>query len=906
MARKQINIRAGFDLKAFSTSSQNLERSLKQTAAKMKRIGTTMTASITAPLVAMGGLAVKTFASFEQSMAKVNAVSGATGAEFKALNQLAKDLGATTRFTASEVSDLMLNYSKLGFSAAEIEKITGATLNLALATGEDLAKSAEVAGSTLRAFGLDADQMLRVTDVMAKSFSSSALDLDRFSESMKYVAPVAAAAGISLEEASAMLAVLANNGIKGSQAGTSLRRIISDLGTTSGGTSNAIAKLAKKGLGLDVAMDEVGRTAQTALIVLGKGIEQIEPLTAEFENAAGSAESMAAIMDKTLQGAMFRMKSAAEAAAIEFGQVLSPMIEKATVFFGELATYLKDLDPETKNLIINIVAITAAIGPLVIAIGSLNSALAFLASNPVVLAALAIGGLAYGVVKLIDYLAPASEEVDNLSESSKLLSKTTKEGSDELEAETSVIKSYFDALKKTNKGSKERKDLIDTINKTYKTTLKNLEDEKDFVNQLDESYADLVTSLKTKIHLQIKEDALSDLIKIEEGIRSVINNIDEDLSNFAPTISGATTTDLEGNLLMLGSNVMNEYATMRNELQKQYDLLSENKKAQDVLLSGSFFKDMAENAKSTSGAIGGTTKEIDKATTAIQKRILYLERFIDLLRVDSLKIPFIPVDLKANLNPQELKEELKKAEKSIVEPIMVPIAVDTSFIQLPQKLYDEQAADTARRQATDLGESISEALTDGLKSLATDTVSMLGQFIGDSLTSKSMMNDQLKNTEEYYNDLIKAAKNNSEEIAKLEQEKADKIAEIQKSFTFENRVEDFGRGLLDAIGKFMGQFGEAMVAMGIAQIMLDVAIKSMNPALAIVGGIALIAAGAAISNLSQKGTGITGGSSSSYSGSSGFSSMSGIGANMQPIVLDTRLSGRDMIITQGRESQFRR
>ena len=240
MARKQINIRAGFDLSHFSESHQNLIRGLKNTASQMKSIGKEMSMAITGPLVAMGGLAVKTFADFEQSMAKVQAVSGATGQQFKTLNQLAKDLGASTRFTASEVSELMLNYSKLGFSAGEIEKITGATLNLALATGEDLAKSAEVAGSTLRAFGLDADQMLRVTDVMAKSFSSSALDLDRFSESMKYVAPVAASAGISIEEASAMLAVLANSGVKVSQAGTSLRRIISDLGSTSGGTTKEL------------------------------------------------------------------------------------------------------------------------------------------------------------------------------------------------------------------------------------------------------------------------------------------------------------------------------------------------------------------------------------------------------------------------------------------------------------------------------------------------------------------------------------------------------------------------------------------------------------------------------------------------------------------------------------------
>ena len=120
-------------------------------------------------------------------------------------------------------------------------------------------------------------------------------------------------------------------------------------------------------------------------------------------------------------------------------------------------------------------------------------------------------------------------------------------------------------------------------------------------------------------------------------------------------------------------------------------------------------------------------------------------------------------------------------------------------------------------------------------------------------------------------------------------------------------VKDFGKGLLDSLGSFMGQFGEAMIAMGIAQVMLDVAIKSFNPALAIIGGVALVAAGAAISNLSKKGMDTGGGSGgSSFSGSGGFSSMNGIGANMQPIVLETKISGRDLVLVQSRSNNFRR
>ena len=726
MAKKQINIRAGFDLRYFSDSQQSLIRDLKYTGSKMKSIGRDLSMSLTAPLVGIAALSVKTFASFEQSMAKVKAVSGATGNEFQALNNLAKDLGATTRFTASEVSDLMLNYSKLGFSAGEIEKITGATLNLALATGEDLARSAEVAGSTLRAFNLDASEMLRVTDVMAKSFSSSALDLDKFAMSMKYVAPVAAAAGISLEEASAMLAILANNGIKGSQAGTSLRRIITDLGATGGNVAGAIEKLAKKGLGLGNAMDEVGRTAQTALIVLGKGIGDLKPLTSEFENAAGSADAMAAIMDNTLEGAMFRMKSAIEGAAISFGEKLAPALNKITVFVGEFATYLKNLDPETKNLIIRIGGVVAIIGPLAVAIGVLSSALAFLVT-PVALVVAGVGGLLFLLSGGIDALSSTKKQVKDLSESMKVLADATKKSTDQVSTETDVVKSYFDALRKTNQGSKEREQLINTINATYGTTLKNLEDESAFVKQLDGSYANLIASLKTKIKLSLKEDALTDLIKIEEGINSVIAVLQQRLPD---------------------QKSMGAWKQMNNELNAQYILLDDNKKAQDAILNESFFSKVGGAATKATAAIGGVTKETEKAAEKTLKLTRNWKGLGDILESMRMTKGFDP-NIKLDLSG-------------------VVINTDTTGI-----LSDME----------ELGKEMGSALSDGLKALATEGLTQFGEFLGTVISGGDMT------------------------------------------------IKDFGKGLLDSLGKFMGQFGEAMIAMGIAQVMLDVAIKSFNPCL---------------------------------------------------------------------------
>jgi hypothetical protein len=792
MARKQINIRAGFDLAAFSESQQNLIRGLRKTATEMKSIGRQMSMSITGPLVAMGGLAVKTFADFEQSMAKVQAVSGATGQQFKTLNQLAKDLGASTRFTATEVSELMLNYSKLGFSAGEIEKITGATLNLALATGEDLAKSAEVAGSTLRAFGLDADQMLRVTDVMAKSFSSSALDLDRFSESMKYVAPVAASAGISIEETSAMLSILANNGVKGSQAGTSLRRIISDLGATGDNVSESIANLAEKGLNLADAKDEVGRTAQSALLILSKGVNQIKPLTAEYENAAGAAEAMAGIMDDTLQGSMFKLKSAVEGVGISFGEIMAPAIGKVAGVLAELANGFTNLNPETKSVIITTLGLTAAIGPLIYAIGALSGALAFLAANPITAILIAI---AAAVVAINIAAAQSNKIFAKVQITIDLMKESYKKLGDEI--------GEIDKLKK--QGVKASQDEIKlriastraVIAETYELVKQAYQKKKALLDE-KKAQMDAVMAQTRSVGMQ-GEFQGADLAKVEQ-IQKNIDALNEEIKTSQTEIVNAAkgTKDLEAQLQSLG----------------KVDLAPLGDK------------------------IGTVGKEIKQLGIDFSKGIA----------ASDLQSPAIDA----------IQKGLKSKGLTFDEPIKIPLEIDIKPIEITQELFDQQAIAAAKRQAADLGEEMGSALSSGLQALATEGLTQFGEFLGNVISGGDMT------------------------------------------------VQDFGRGLLDSIGKFMSQFGEAMIAMGIAQTMLDAAIKTGNGPLAIIGGVALVAAGAAISNLSQKGIDKSGGMDSSFSGGGNFSSMSGIGANMQPIVLDTRISGRDMIITQGRESQFRR
>lgn len=393
---------------------------MDQAGRKMQQFGKNMSMKVTAPIAALGAVSFQVFKGFEQEMSKVQAVSGATAEEFKALSDNAKELGASTMFSAREVASLQTEFAKLGFSAKEITKVTGATLALAQASGTDLARAAEVAGSTLRAFGLDASQTNVVTDVMAKSFSTSALDMETFAESMKYVAPVAKSAGMSIQETSAMLAIMADAGIKGSQAGTSLRRIISEIGASGKPTAEALRDLANQGIDLADAKDEVGRSAQSALLVLAGGVDRIAPLTEEYKNAGGAAQEMADIMGNTAFGASKRLESAMEGLAISVGEIVAVAVVPLIEFLAKAAGALNNMSDGAKRAIVIIGGIAAAIGPVVFILGSFQRALVAvraatwlttaattawgvavqIATSPITLIIAAVAALASGLIYL--------------------------------------------------------------------------------------------------------------------------------------------------------------------------------------------------------------------------------------------------------------------------------------------------------------------------------------------------------------------------------------------------------------------------------------------------------------------------------------------------------------------------
>ena len=270
--------------------------------------------------------AVNVAKNFEAQMSRVRAITGATSKDFERLSNNAKNLGSSTRFTATQVAELQEEFAKLGFSTSEILNATEATLSLATATGSDLAESANVAGAVLRSFGLDAEETQRVVDVMALSFSRSALNMTDFSEAMKFVAPIAKSANIEIETVTALLGKLADSGLRGSIAGTGLKNLLAELSNESSGlakkvgfavkNSNDLTRafevLATKNIDLTEALALTDKRSAAAFTTLIRGAEDVKVLNDELLNATGSAKEMADIMENNFAGSVTKLSSAWE------------------------------------------------------------------------------------------------------------------------------------------------------------------------------------------------------------------------------------------------------------------------------------------------------------------------------------------------------------------------------------------------------------------------------------------------------------------------------------------------------------------------------------------------------------------------------------------------------------------
>lgn len=288
--------------------------------------------------------AVDLYREYGKQLKILESISWATKWELAQLDKQAKEIGATTKFTSTQVSLLQTELAKLWFTAKEILNSTGAITNLAIATGEDVANSAQLVWSVIRQYQLDASEAWNITDILTGAFNRSALWLSDFSDAIKYVWPVAKASGLSFKDTSALLWVLADNGIKWSMAGTSLRKILVDLWSSGKPFAEALADLSKKWITLSSSMDEVGRTAQTSLLILWQNLPKIKELWTELGNVWWSAERLAQEQMKTLDWSLTALWSSVEWLWVFIGEKLAPTIAYVADLLSRFTTWLQSSD----------------------------------------------------------------------------------------------------------------------------------------------------------------------------------------------------------------------------------------------------------------------------------------------------------------------------------------------------------------------------------------------------------------------------------------------------------------------------------------------------------------------------------------------------------------------------------
>lgn len=390
---KQVNssvTRSTKDIQSAGRSFQNVGNSIKN-------VGAGMTAGITLPLVGAGAAAIKTAADFEASMSEVAAVTGATGKEFSGLSEMAKELGATTKFSATEAAQGMAFLGRAGFSTTEIMSAMPSMLDLAAAGNLDLARASDIASNVLSGFGMEAGQAGHMTDVLAFAAANSNTSVEQMGNAMSYVGPIANSLGISLEETAAAVGILSDAGIQGEKAGTALRGIMGQLGNVTGQTEKTLAKygltaedvnpktkslaeiiqtLADAGLTGADAMELVGQEAGPGLaVLLEQGSSGLTTFTEELEKSEGTASKMAKTMADNTKGGFKEFTSALESLGIAIGDILLPVLNPIVKKLTSLARSFKDLHPAVQTTIVVLGLIAAAVGPLLVVVGSIVSAL---------------------------------------------------------------------------------------------------------------------------------------------------------------------------------------------------------------------------------------------------------------------------------------------------------------------------------------------------------------------------------------------------------------------------------------------------------------------------------------------------------------------------------------------------
>lgn len=469
-------------MKNMRTQAGLTERATVKSFGVIGAAGGAMAASLRSSALALAGVAgatagIRVLADFAQAMSTVRAVTGATETQFDALEKKARQLGATTRFSATQAAEGMLYLARAGFDTDQVLGSIEGTLRLAQAGNLDLGRAADIASNVLQGFRLEVTETARVVDVLALAANSSNTDVGQLGEAMKYAAPIAAGLKVGVEDTAAAVSALSDAGIQASMAGTGLRRVMIGLETQSkqgqkvlakygltmedismrstGSLANSLQRLADAGITTADAMTLFGLRGGPAFEVLQSSIPKVRELTAEYEAAGGTAERIAEVMDKNLNGALLQTKSRLQELILAMGEAGA---EDTLIAALEGLSALLTLAAENADILsVAIVALTVrALLPMAAAMGGkVLAAAAGLRAQLVILNAIAgtsvttLGSLAAVGGRLAFAFGPLSLAIGAAAAAYVVLARNAREGREAMERARASIERMNKALQET-------------------------------------------------------------------------------------------------------------------------------------------------------------------------------------------------------------------------------------------------------------------------------------------------------------------------------------------------------------------------------------------------------------------------------------------------------------------------
>ncbi len=562
---------AGDSLEAFGTKVTNISN-------KIDNLGNTLTTSLTLPVLAIGTAAVTTGNDFEAQMSRVQAIAGATKDELEQLTNQAIDLGASTSFSASEVAAGMENLASAGFTTNEIMEAMPGLLNLAASSGAELATASEIAASAIRGFGLEANQSAHVADVFAEAAARTNAQTEDMGNAMKYIAPVANTMGLKIEEVAAAIGIMSDAGIKGEQAGTTLRgaltrltkptdkmvKVMENLGISFYDNEGKMKSLTEMISMLQNATanltDEQEQNALTTLFgteslsgmvaLINRGSGDLADMTKSFEDCDGAAQDMADTMLDNTKGSIEELSGSLESAGIAIQQALAPEIKDLAKWIQDLVDDFNDLSDEEKQNIVRTGLLVAAIGPAVKILGTLGKGLGTTTKG--------LGTFTKAMVVFRNGTTSTNQNVNSLA---KGISAITSPVGLAITATTALAGAFIYMNQKANEIPTSLKNAMKEMEE-YKEEHQSFREEIDKTSASNMNEISNVEKLRNELSTLVDENG-----RVKEAYKDRVSFILKELNEALGTEYSMT------------GNVINQYKTLQDEI----DTLILKKKAQVVL-----------------------------------------------------------------------------------------------------------------------------------------------------------------------------------------------------------------------------------------------------------------------------------------------------------------------------------